>query len=208
MKIQEYKKEDLDFNKVWAMFQETSRQFKETDKQFKETGRQFKETDKQFKETDKRIDKIYASLKNIGEEVRGIGKSNGEIAEDFFYNGLAGKMQIGNTEFEFIDRNQKRFSKKHNIRDEYDILLTNDNIIVVVEVKYKVRIAHIEKLFSKKIPNFRKLFPRYSDYNIIGAIAGFTFDKNAKETAINNGFYVFSQAGDDISILNNDIKYY
>ncbi len=205
MEKQTHKNESLNFEKVWIMFKETREWMKE---QSLETDKKFQATDKKFQATDKKIDKVLTGLKEVQGEVSGIGKSNGEVAEDFFYNGLSGRMQIGNTKFEFIDRNQKRFSKKHNIRDEYDILLTNDKVIVIVEIKYKARKKHVEQLLTRKIPNFRKLFPRYADYKVIGAIAGFTFEDKAQDMAQNNGFYVFTQAGDDISIVSDTIKYY
>jgi hypothetical protein len=44
----------LNFDIVWAMFQETDRRFKETAKRFEETDRQIRETDKKFNEDMKR----------------------------------------------------------------------------------------------------------------------------------------------------------
>jgi hypothetical protein len=52
----------LTFEKVWAMFQEMSREtdkkFQETDKKFQETDRLIKETRESQKETDKQIQTV------------------------------------------------------------------------------------------------------------------------------------------------------
>ncbi len=177
--------ENLTFDKVWKMFQETREQFKETDKRL---DKMFQETREQIKETNKAIN--------------GISKSNGEIAEDFFFNGLETTMKIGEIEINFIDRNLIRFSKKLQLKGEYDILLSNDNLVVIVEVKYKVRTEDIEKLLNQKIPNFRKLFPRYSNFYIQGAIAGLTIEKKAIELGKKYGFYIITQSGENLKYLN------
>ena len=53
----------LTFEKVWLMFQETSKQFRETDRKFLETDRKFQETDKKFQETDKKIEALERSIR-------------------------------------------------------------------------------------------------------------------------------------------------
>ena len=51
--------EQLNFEKVWFLFQNTDKKFQETDKllteKFQETDKKFQETDKKFQETDKKI---------------------------------------------------------------------------------------------------------------------------------------------------------
>ena len=155
---------------------------------FDKVWKMFQETKEQIKETNKAIN--------------GIGKSNGEIAEDFFFNGLKSTMKIGEIKISFIDRNLERFSKKLQLKGEYDILLSNDSLIVIVEIKYKVRTEDIEELLNKKIPNFRKLFPRYSNFKIQGAIAGLTFEKKSIELGKKYGFYIITQSGENFKYLN------
>ncbi len=173
--IPEWKKE---VSEIWKLFRETD-----------------KRLDKKFQETDKKI-------KETNKSINGIGKSNGEIAEDFFFNGLISTMKIGDIKINFIDRNLERFSKKLQLKGEYDILLSNDNLVVIVEVKYKVRTEDIEELLNKKIANFRKLFPRYSNFNIQGAIAGLTIEKKAIELGKKYGFYIITQSGENFKYLN------
>ena len=208
--------ENSTFDKVWKMFQENIEQFKETDKRIKELNEDSKELHKVVKATNKGIEELNEDSKelhkvvkatnkgieDIKDHVDGISKSNGEIAEDFFFNGLETTMKIGEIEINFIDRNLIRFSKKLQLKGEYDILLSNDNLVVIVEVKYKVRTEDIEKLLNQKIPNFRKLFPRYSNFYIQGAIAGLTIEKKAIELGKKYGFYIITQSGENLKYLN------
>jgi hypothetical protein len=46
---------NLSFEKVWLMFQETDKRFKETELRFQETDRKFQETDRKFQETDRKF---------------------------------------------------------------------------------------------------------------------------------------------------------
>ena len=171
-------------------FEDIKQMFKETDLKFKETDLKFKETDRRFKE--------------IQEELGGIGKSNGEIAEDFFYTGLSANMKIGRMEFDYIDRNYKRKHTKSNTEAQYDIILYNDYKVLIVEVKYNFREKYLRDFYNGGLKKFKTLFPQYSEYKVYGAIAAMTFEKNVVQEAENYGFYVFTQNNDNIKIINSD----
>ena len=200
-----FKETDRKFEEIARRFKETVRQFKETDRQFKETDRQFKETDRQFKETDRKFQEtdksITKRMKEIHEELGGIGKSNGEIAEDFFYTGLAHSMSLAGMNFDIIDRNYKR--KRNNLEAEYDIILYNDYKVLIVEVKYRYKVWHLRLFFNERLKKFTSLFPQYKGYKIYGAIAGMTFEKGVIEEAKKFGFYIITQDNNRIQVIND-----
>ena len=171
---------------------------KDTDIRMKETDKMMKETDKKMKETDKKIDK----LQNI---IGGIGNSNGFVAEDFFYHSFSKKMKIGNMHFVYIDRNVYREHKK--LKDEFDIVLTNTDSIVIVEVKYNYHSNDVKSVL-KKINNYRILFPLYKNYKIFGAIAGLSIQPKAIEEAKKKGFFVVTQDGNNLKLLNDKVREY
>ncbi|MBU0764928.1 MAG: hypothetical protein KJ607_08845, partial [Bacteroidetes bacterium] len=60
--------EDLNFDKIWHLFQDTDKKFQETDKKFQDTDKKFQDTDKMFKETReqmKETDKKIKALSNL-----------------------------------------------------------------------------------------------------------------------------------------------
>jgi len=59
---------------------------------------------------------------------------------------------------------------------------------------------------SKKIDNFRKLYPLYKEYKVFGAIAGLTMSQETIDIAKEMGLFVFTQEGNDIKMLNDDVK--
>ena len=202
---------------VWLLFHENEKKWErrlvEEDKRRKEEVQRRKEEVQRRKEEEKKEAKrlkkekeFDRKFKAIHEEIGGMGKTNGEIAEDFFYEALRNSMKLLDIELATIDRMRKIYRKDINLEGEYDIILTNTDLLIIVEVKYKVRKKDIEKLQNKQIPNFRKLFPKYTDYKIRGAIAGFTFEQGTEELAKKCGFYILKKNENKIKIINSKIN--
>ncbi len=194
--------DNINYKMVWAMFQDVAQRFKETDKQFKETDQKFQDTDQAFKDTDRRFKETDRKFREIQQEIGGIGKSNGEIAEDFFYSALEHSMRLGKLQFDYIDRNTHR--KRKNIEAEYDIILYNNYKVLIVEVKYNFRIKQLRRFYTDKLKVFRTLYPQYKEFILYGAIAALTFDKDVIEEAQNFGFYILSQNNDKMKLLNSN----
>ncbi len=213
---------DRKFMETDKKFMETDRKFMETDKKFMETDRKFQETDRIIKETDRIIkesDKKYKEMteetnrkmleskqetdkkfRQIHEELGGIGKSNGEIAESFFSNALKNKMQIGKLKFDYIDLNVTR--KKNSVEAEYDVILYNNYKVLVVEIKYNFRMDHLHRFYKSSLKKFRSLFPHYKEFKLYGAIAALTFEKDVIKEAEKYGFFVLTQSNDNLKLRN------
>jgi hypothetical protein len=214
------------FKETDERFKETDEKFKETDEMFKETREELRQLSEETREElrklseeskremselrqwsreqnlerSKAIEKSAREWEEIKKELGGIGKSNGEIAEDFFYDTLSATMNVAGMQFDYIDRNLHR--KRNNLEAEYDIILYNNYKVLVVEVKYNFRNYGLRNFYKEKLKKFRSLFPDYKAYKIYGAIAAFTFEKGVKETAGEYGFYIFSQKNEKFRILN------
>ncbi len=174
--------------------------FKETGKQFKETDGKFKETDKMFKKTDKDFQELKHIIKDLNKQIGGIGNSNGAFAEEFFYHGFDATMQVNGIKYDYIVRNQNK--KIKDIKGEYDIVLTNKNKILVVEVKYKLNRDQVIAFYEKKLPKFKTLFSEFKEFTIYGAVASLSFAKNSQKTAEECGLLVFTQSGDNIKKIS------
>ncbi|MDR2973054.1 MAG: hypothetical protein LBU83_14210, partial [Bacteroidales bacterium] len=72
---------------------------------FAETDKQFKETDRRFKETDKKVDKMCERIDRLGEHLGGISNSNGDMAEEYFFNTLNRDKKFANETFDRMKRN-------------------------------------------------------------------------------------------------------
>ncbi len=171
----------LTFEKVWLMFQETSKLFKGSDEKFEKSNREF---DKRLKELSK----------NIG----GIGNSNGYYAEQFFADALEKKMQLLDIQLEYSERNIQKYKKSLKIREEYDVILTNTDIQIIVEIKYRFKLDQLRVLVERKIPNYRILFPEKKHCKLRIAIAAFSFEKGVVEMAKQLGCYILTRTNNEL----------
>jgi len=199
---------------------ETNEQMKLTDEQMKRTDEQIKRTDEQMKRTsatlkslgistaaaqkatsekmdrtDAQMKRTDTKLESIGIQLGNIGKNQGDVAEEFFYNSLIKHLHLGNIQFEDITKNMEKHRGK--TQEEYDLFLTNGKAIAVIEVKYKAHINDLDKL-DRKIANFKKLFPIYKDYDLYGGLASFNINDDAKQETLDRGYFVLQRSGDVI----------
>ena len=161
----------------------------------KETDKKFDRVAEQMAETDRKLDKV-------GKLVGNISNNQGDVTEEFFFNSLKVNPHLGDIKFDDIQSNSRK--AKNGVEDEFDILMTNGNSIGIVEVKYKVHSKDIDKLRDKKISNFRKLYPNYSNYKLFVGIAGFHINSEAEKNAKENGFFVLKRYGDIIKFDNSE----
>jgi len=182
------KEEKLTAEIIWKMFAETD---KRRDEGYKRLEKQFSETDRQIKE--------------LRQEIGGVGKSSGEVAEDFFYHSFDKNMVVNFVRYDYLHRNLNK--KIGDLRGEYDIVLVNSKSLLVVEVKYKLKSEHVTDFYTKRIPRFKKLFPEYDNYNLYAAVAGLSVDKRAEKEALKNKILLFTQSGQELKKLSpQDMK--
>ena len=172
----------------------TDRQLQKTDQLIQELRGSQKETDRQLRETTRK-------LESIGEMVGGISNNQGDVAEEFFIRGFDQTMALDNLVFDQLLKNY--FVKQKQLTDEFDIVLINEKIVVVIEVKYKVHLKDIEKMVEKKLPNFRTLASFYNDHKLYGAIAGFSIPDDVVRRADQAGLFVLGRSGTNMTLLAN-----
>jgi hypothetical protein len=147
------------------------------------------ETDRKFKE--------------LSQMLGGISNSQGLVAEEFFYNSLLDKPQIGNLKFDQINMNMQ--GGKKNDRFECDLAAINGKSLALIEVKYNVHEDAIEQVESH-LRRFRKFFPYYAKHTIYGGIAGFHISKDVAELAHKKGLFVLKRRGEAFTASTADMK--
>ena len=187
--IPNYGSQGLSFEKVWLMFQETDKEFRKTKQLMDENARRSKEMDKKL---DRKLDKL---AKMYG----GVSENNGAVAEEFFKRGLEKHSNLFGIEYNQVGTLQK---KTKQLQGQYDIVLYNGDAMVIIEVKYKLHPSDVEDFYQRKLPNFRPLYPEYSDKVVIGAVAGLSVPNDSIELAQKFGFLVLTQSGENITVVN------
>jgi hypothetical protein len=191
---------------------ETDRRLQETDKQIKETSRQMAETDRRLQETDRRNDEIKRLLEEAAEERRETEKiiremsiqfmgRTGHIVEGLLSSSAEKVFQEAGLDLHNHGKNLRRKLKAENKQMEVDVLLSNDEIAVPIEVKTNCTKGDVHK-FLCQMKLFRNLFPEYSDKKVIAAIAAINYENGVDTLAHKEGLLVIRVNSDDIFSLD------
>ena len=86
---------------------------------------------------------------------------------------------------------------------EIDILVTNENHVLVVEVKSSLSVEDVKE-FIVDLQGFREFFPEYKNKELYGAVAGIEMEGGADKYAYRQGLFVLAQTGENMTILNGE----
>jgi hypothetical protein len=171
-------------------FQETERRFQETERRFQETERILKE---QSLETDRQITRLSKEIGNLGGKWgRFVENMVAPACETLFLNREIPVHQVS-------QRVRKRLDGKTL---EIDVLVTNENHVLVVEVKSSLSVDDVKELI-KNLTEFRQFFPEYNHKQLYGAVAGIEIEEGADKYAYRQGLFVLAQRGENVAILND-----
>ena len=208
---------------VWALLMETAKRqgetdriltekFAETDRLMKENERllteKFAETDRLMKETERLLNKKFAEtdkkINKVNEMFGSWGNNFGSFAEEYFFNSFEnGQKNFFGKRFNEINKGVR--STWQGVRDEYDIVLYNDDAVAIIEVKFKAHVNDIETVL-KKAETFKKVFPQYKDYKIYLGLASLSFYPELEQLCIKNGIAIIKQVGDTVVINDEHLK--
>jgi hypothetical protein len=166
---------------------ETARQMQETDRRMQETDRQMQETARRMQETDRKISRLG---NRIGDLIEHLTASN--ILEQFRELGY---------QFTRVSRRNEIKDPGNRILAEIDLLLENGDSAMVVEVKSLLALADV-KDHIKRMGTIR----RYADFHhdarkYLGAVSGALIEEDAKNFALQSGFYVIEHPGETTRII-------
>ncbi|GHV68558.1 hypothetical protein FACS1894199_15970 [Bacteroidia bacterium] len=175
------------------------------------------EAEKRREEYDKRREKEsaewHASWKelkeyqaNVSKEIGGIASNNGYFAEEYFINALQKKKTFAGIRYDHVGPNIKAFDG--TLQDEFDIVMYNGSSIAIIEVKYRVHPDFLTTLTTKKVQNFRKLFPKFAKHKIYLGIASMSFNAEVIIGAKKLGIGMLKPQGDTLECDTEHIKAY
>jgi hypothetical protein len=94
------------------------------------------------------------------------------------------------------------------LEGQYDIVLSNDDAVCILEAKYRLREEDVLKLVDKQVDTFKILFPNYANYKIYLAVGGMTVEEKAMNTAKQLGIGVMTVSGDAVVVYDENLKVY
>ncbi|MDR3329271.1 MAG: hypothetical protein LBS63_04080 [Prevotellaceae bacterium] len=155
------------------------------------------------KELDAKFD---AKLDKIGELVGNIGRNNGYFAEDYFFNALYASKRFAGSQYDYVSQNLHTFKGK--VEDEFDIVMFNGTSVAIVETKYRVHLDFLQELTTKKVRNFRTLFPSYANHTLYLGVASMSFNDEVIAQAKQLGVGLIRAQGEAIEYDTEHVKAY
>jgi len=150
-------------------------------------------------ETDRQISRLE---KQVGE----ISNNNGLFAEEYFFNSLRrGEKTFLGEKFDKMIKAEIVEDDNNRTKAELDIMLVNGKSVAIIEVKYRVRDKHVDKVM-KKVKPFREKFPEYKNHQVYLGLASMAFDEDIEEKCKENGIAVIKQVGDTVVIHDENLK--
>jgi hypothetical protein len=208
------------FDQTEQLIKETSQQMKETDRQMKENDLRLtkmrEETDRQMKENDLRLTKMREEtdrlmkensreIKELNRSLGGISNSNGDMAEEFFFNIFRRNKTFVNEHYDSVQKNY--FYSNGEAGAESDIVLFNGTSVAIIEVKYKAtqKNIRIEKLISN-VTLFKKCSPIYRNHKVYLGVAAMSFGKWLEQELHDAGIATIHPLGKKIVIYDKDVR--
>ncbi|GBE76062.1 hypothetical protein myaer87_32890 [Microcystis aeruginosa NIES-87] len=204
---------------VWRLLAELVEAQKETERCFQETERRFQETERVLKEQSLETERILKeqsleterilkeqSLKTdrqitrLSKEIGNLGGKWGRFVENMV--APACETLFLNRQIPVHQVSQKVRKRLDGKTLEIDVLVTNENHVLVVEVKSSLSVDDVKELI-KNLTEFRQFFPEYNHKQLYGAVAGIEMEEGADKYAYRQGLFVLAQRGENVAILND-----
>jgi hypothetical protein len=155
------------------------------------------ETSRVIKEVGIRMDAESAEtsrvIKEVGRRMGSMASNQGDVAEEFFYNTLFDKPEVGGIRFDRVLKNIGGGKPGHQA--QFDVVMHNGSSMAIVEVKYKAHTNDIEQV-ERQLDRYRDIFPEYKDYKLFGGIAAFSMPDDVVSAAQEKGLFVLKRKGE------------
>ncbi len=163
-----FKDEMLDFKDEMRAFKDEMKDFKDEMLDFKDEMRAFKdETRHDRKEMNKRWGELSNKMGTVVEDI--ISPATRPVIIKYFKC---------DPDFIGVRLQKKKVDDNNNTkREEFDIVATCKDKVILIEVKTTLRPQYIDD-FKDKIKRFREFFPEYKEKKLIPILASLSIDSN------------------------------
>ncbi|GHU23670.1 hypothetical protein FACS1894164_08600 [Spirochaetia bacterium] len=189
----------LTFEQVWAALMETRQSIME-DRQARKISQD--KTDEQIRKTEETVRKMAEKVDRVSENLGGLNRSMGELIETLIAARLWEK-------FDAYDYNLKRAYQRVPLFDEnntkltdIDILLSNGEYVMAVEVKRELDKKDDVDHHLKRMELIKKYPPaECKGKKLLGAMAGGVVDTDIQNYAHSVGFFVLELTGESVRLV-------
>ena len=162
---------------------------KETEAIKKESEAIRKETDIIRKDTEANINGLSSKYKNLGNNI-------GQTFEEGMINGLMKSEYFLKNKFDKAFPRMVAKNKKNVPVMEVDMVFVNTTTLAIVELKHGVTNEDLDDIIQNRIPNFRKYFNNFRNFDIIVYLGGGAISKKVVDKAKKLGLGILRPSND------------
>jgi hypothetical protein len=190
-----------DFYKLFQRAQqETERRAAEFDRELSESRAEF---DRRLAEADRRAAESKVqndqAIESMRKTVDALTSRWGRFVENLVAPAVLRLFQERGFNVQEVYQRVRSARGSRNL--EIDVLVVDDDVAIVVEVKSRLTQNEIRQVLNT-LSQFKTAFPHYANYQIYGAVAAIEIDKDVDNYAYNQGLFVIVQSGDSVMISN------
>ena len=185
------------------LVKESSKLVKENSELVKENSELVRENSELVKENSEQLKRQVDETTKIIREmsIQFMGRT-GHIVEGLLSSSAEKVFQEAGFDLYNHGKNLIRKFKSENKQMEVDVLLSNDEFAVPIEVKTNCTKADVHKILHQ-MGLFRDLFPEYADKEVIAAVAAINYENGVDDLARDEGLLVIRVNSDDIFSLDS-----
>ena len=139
-------------------------------------------------------EKTNATIRRISVELLGV---TGHIVEGLVSSSTEKIFKKAGFDLHDSGKNLKRELASKDKQMEVDVMLSNEKIVVPVEVKANFTKRKVKR-FVQKMELFREFFPECADKEVLAAVAAINYDAGAASFAHDSGLIVIRVSSNDI----------
>ena len=208
--------EALTYEKVWELFQEVAAEQKETARVVREMSQETerrsqeaerrsqeaaKEAERRSQEAERRYQELDKYMKRMSKNLGGLGNSLGELIETLIAARLWEKFAAFPYNFQRTYRRIPIYDETNQEVTDVDILLSNTEWVMAVEVKRDPNINDIDRHIVR-MERVRKYPPAEAKgKKLLGALAGGAVDADVRKYAYEAGFYLLELQGESVDLV-------
>ncbi|GHV07893.1 hypothetical protein FACS189485_18770 [Spirochaetia bacterium] len=185
----------LTFEDVWAAIMKTQAQVDQTTAYIEKMGMRVDQTTANVDKMAERVDKVS---KNVG----GLNRSMGELIETLIAARLWEKFDAYPYNFRRAYQRVPLFDETDRILTDIDILLSNGEFVMPVEVKRELNDKDEVNHHLKRMDLIVKYPPaECKGKKLLGAMAGGAVDPDVQAYAYSVGFFVLELTGESVHLV-------
>ncbi|GHT64496.1 hypothetical protein FACS1894110_04240 [Spirochaetia bacterium] len=199
----------LTFEQVWAALMEDREQLRITEKIVRKTEESLKEmfarVDRVTANVDRvtaNVDRVTANVDRVTANVGGLNRSMGELIETLIAARLWEKFDAYPYNFRRAYQRVPLFDENNRVLTDIDILLTNGEYVMAVEVKAQLGKQDDVDHHLKRMELILKYPPaECKGKKLLGAMAGGAVDADIQNYAHSVGFFVLELTGESVQLV-------